>query len=175
MILGLPEGARHVPLTKGLFAIVDEGDFDRVSRLKWRAAGALSRQYAGSGSRTIWMHRFIIDAPATHLVDHINGLTLDNRRSNLRICTHAENSRNRKCRSHSELPFRGVVRRQARFYANIWAENRRLFLGSFQTAEEAAHAYDAAAKKFYGEFACLNFPEDQGARSAVRASVSEVW
>jgi hypothetical protein len=98
--------------------------------------------------------------------DHRDGNGLNNRRVNLRPATMAENAMNSASRGASG--FKGVYgRRNARtFFSTIAvAENPYLYLGSFKTKEEAARAYDDAARKHHGEFACVNFPRD-GERAA---------
>jgi hypothetical protein len=100
------------------------------------------------------------------VVDHINGDPMDNRRDNLRICTVQQNNWNRKRRPNGSSSFKGVCAVGGRFTANIAPNGKMTHLGSFATEEEAARAYDKAAREHYGEFACLNFPSDNS-RSAV--------
>lgn len=109
----------------------------------------------------------LIAQPERHLVvDHINGDPLDNRRGNLRICTVQQNNWNRKRRPNGSSSFKGVSAVGGRFTAHIAPNGKMIYLGSFETEEEAARAYDKAAREHYGEFACLNFPSDNS-RSAV--------
>ena len=95
---------KQIPLTQGKFSIVDDEDFPLLSQFKWYAhlehgyfyaTRASSRDKVTGKQKVISMSRFIMNAPKGMLVDHKNGDTLDNRRKNLRICTHAENGRNR--------------------------------------------------------------------------------
>ena len=158
---------REIPLTKGFVALVDDADYDALHVLPWRVgvtrgrAYALWRKYVGiregkSRYTEITMHRHLTDAPAGFEIDHINGNALDNRRSNLRVCTRAENARNVRCRGPG---FKGVERKLNRFRARIAAGGRRITLGYYVTEVDAARAYDAAARQHHGQFARLNFPE----------------
>lgn len=99
------------------------------------------------------LHRVIAGAEDGDIVDHINGNRLDNRRENLRICTQAENLRNRKVHRNNRLGVKGVYLQEGRFRAQIRADGKKVCLGYFSTAEEAARAYAAAAQRLHGEFA----------------------
>lgn len=159
-----------VPLTQGRAALIDECDAGRVLPLRWFAARARDAFYAhradyASGKHvTVRMHRFILEAPPGVFVDHINGDTLDNRRANLRLCSASENARNQKPRRGTSR-FRGVsFNSRARRWAAVICAGRNHFLGLFTEEEEAARAYDAAAKNLHGAFARLNFPEVETCR-----------
>jgi hypothetical protein len=163
-----PDGVREIRLTRGYSTIVDAADYERLASRSWCVANLrLRRPYAVSSyrdeagrPRQVYMHRVILEAPADARVDHINGDGLDNRRCNLRFCTPAQNVTNsRGVRSSSG--FRGVFETSAGRYRTrlrIPGQSCRLDLGVFQTAAEAARAYDDAARTHHGEFARLNFP-----------------
>lgn len=106
-------------------------------------------------------HRMIMNASSGMQVDHINGDTLDNRRCNLRLCTCAENAQNRKLQGGSSN-FKGVhwYRRDKKWYAQIRVNKGLIHLGYFDDEEGAAFAYDVAARILFGEFARLNFQEN---------------
>lgn len=91
-------------------------------------------------------------------IDHVNGDHQDNRLSNLRVCSHAENLRN-QMKVFGSVPFKGVCRAtrpKGRFEASIRVNRKAIYLGSHETAEDAARAYDAAATRYFGEFAKTN-------------------
>ena len=118
-------------------------------------------------SGCIMMHKFIMNAPKGMCVDHINHDGLDNRRENLRICTYSQNSQNKRRRVDSKSGYKGVhqisekYKLKKRFMAYLRPKGqKRIRLGHYLTAEEAAKAYDKKAKELFGEFAELNFPED---------------
>lgn len=86
-----------VPLTRGAFAVVDDDDFERVAAHKWSVSEGKQNLYAQArvdGERVL-MHRWLLDAPKGYEVDHANGMSLDNRRENLKVCTRTENLQNR--------------------------------------------------------------------------------
>jgi hypothetical protein len=158
---------KTIPLTQGRVAIVDDEDYDRLSQFKWYAdvnpsTGRFRALRKVTNNKTrikIWMHREILGLLPGIQVDHRNLDSLDNRKENLRPATNQENSWNRSLRRDSFTGYKGVRRRTGygRFQARICdALGRRLHLGCFDTAEEAAKAYDEAALKHFGEFARTN-------------------
>ena len=157
---------KEIPLTRGLAATVDDEDFDRVSRYKWCAQVSDRKTPVALRGKTAdcphrYMHRFILDAKPGELVDHINGDTLDNRRANLRLCSNAENLRNRGATRTNRSGFKGVSwsRVGEAWIAQITVNYECVHLGYFKTKEDAAKAYDDAALRYHGEFAHLNFPK----------------
>jgi hypothetical protein len=157
-------GVYHIPLTQGRYAIADAEDYERISRHRWCLSRSGKRLYAQrrSRGRTIRMHQFIMKPPGGMLVDHINGNGLDNRRCNLRICSRLENSRNRRVNPNTVTGYKGLYRsrRTGRYYAQIFFEGHCHRIGSFDTAVEAARAYDRRAIECFGPFACLNLPQE---------------
>lgn len=101
------------------------------------------------------MHRLILDAPKGMQVDHINGNGLNNRRENIRLCTHEQNSYNQQ-KPYGSSKYKGVCRKRGKWDAQIRASGKIIWLGSFATEDEAANAYDEAALKHFGEFAFTN-------------------
>ena len=89
------KGARYIPLTQGLFAIVDAADFEQLNQYRWyTTTTSPTLHYVGrkeQGGASIRMHREIMRPPKGMVVHHVNGNGLDNRRANLCVCTHAEN------------------------------------------------------------------------------------
>lgn len=154
-----------IPLTQGKFAIVDAEDYEALSQSKWfYHGGYASRQIFDatkkSKKRQLRMHRLINRTRDGFDTDHINGDGLDNRKSNLRTATHAQNGRNQKTNKNNKLGVKGVSRRtKARggnaYVAQIVLNYRKIYLGVFATIGEAAQAYIDAAKKYHGEFACV--------------------
>jgi hypothetical protein len=157
------EEVRYIALTKGLFAIVDAADYEWLSQYKW-CAGTF---YHGSAyaccrrkGQTILMHRMIMNPPDGKVVDHINGRRHDNRRCNLRICTHAQNMRNVHPNGRGTSRFKGVCWHSAynKWLAVITRNGKRIQIGLYADEVEAARAYDRSARELFGEYARPNFP-----------------
>ena len=160
---------RRIDLGEGEFTIVDAADYYQFGKFKWHMIGSNGKFYAvrelkvdSERTTTIRLHREIMNAPAGLLVDHQNNDSLNNRRSNLRLATHAQNSRNRpKRKTKATSKYVGVYfeKYTGKWRAVICYMGKQINLGRYDSEEEAARAYDAAAKKYFGEFARLNFPE----------------
>lgn len=156
-----------VDLGNNNIVILDAGDAGRVTARSWYRSRSKQRpdymisQTGGRGNiTTTYLHRFIIDAPRGSIVDHANGDTMDNRRSNLRIASHQQNMSNSQRRKTNTSGYKGVQLRcdGKKWLARIQVNKKTIHLGSFETREDAARAYDAAAIQHFGEFARLNFP-----------------
>ena len=106
------------------------------------------------------MHRAILNAPKGLLVDHIDGNGLNNRKSNLRLCTFAQNAHNSRPRRNSSSRYKGVCwhKLKKKWTVSIYKGGKRTYLGYYDDEIEAALAYDRKAEELFGEFAYLNFP-----------------
>lgn len=162
----IEDGAGYIPLTKGQVAKVDPENVIELSKRQWyaywnkctRSYYALNDKRFPDGSRiTVGMHRYLLGLTDPSLDgEHKNHDTLDNRKSNLRPATRAENNENNRLRSGNQTGFKGVgidKRRKKKFVARIKVEGKTKFIGYFYTAEEAFEARKSAAEKEYGEFA----------------------
>lgn len=157
---------KSIPLTQGKFALVDDEAYEWLSCDKWyaSASGKTERWYAkrsefknGVLVMRVWMHKEILGVGQGVQVDHVNRDSLDNRRTNLRLATHADNQRNQGMRRTNKSGLKGVwsLRRAgaARWGACIRLNGKTLMLGSFPSPEAAHAAYCAAAIKLHGDFA----------------------
>jgi hypothetical protein len=153
-----------VPIIGGENVLVDPEDERHVVGARiWRrtthGGGRTGPDYVNHRSGTR-LHRIIMDCPANMTVDHINGNTMDNRRSNLRLATQSQNQMNRgSCRGSSSR-YKGVSHHKLtdKFTAQIRVDGKKRHLGLFVSEEEAARAYDVAAIEAFGEFARPNLP-----------------
>ncbi len=153
---------KKIPLNKGKAALVDDADYEVIKSYTWFFSDL------GYAKTTIWKNNKATQLRMHHMIngktkkgeytDHINGNKLDNRRENLRICTNAENMRNRPAPSSNTSGYKGVTWHKQR---NRWAARIKVFyksihLGLFDSKKDAAKAYNMAAKKHFGKYAYLN-------------------
>jgi hypothetical protein len=158
-------GSKHV-------AIVDDCDVERVLLFRWHPQAKRNEtvyartEFQIEGVRTrLLMHRLILDARPGQFTDHVDGNGLHNWRSNIRLCTHAENARNsRKHKVSVRSPYKGVY---AYSTSGKWlavirnpALRRQIAIGVFDDPVAAARAYDIEARRLFGEFAAPNFPDN---------------
>jgi len=161
---------KRIPLTRGLYTVVDDEDLPMLSQWKWLALNGRTQSYAArwsneGGKHLVRMHREITACPAGLQVDHIDRNGLNNRRANLRVCTPHQNACNKKKPPNTSSGYKGVYRinskdrNNGRWRATIHANGGVFSLGVFDDEREAARAYDRRATEEFGEFANLNFPQ----------------
>lgn len=151
---------RMIPLDDGFYAYVDTADYEWLSRWKWHMSSGYAVRF--SRGRMVFMHKMILDAPTGMVVDHKDGNRVNNCRCNLRVCTPLQNARNRRRSGRTGSQFKGVyyAKRLKKWYAKWWYKARNRRLEYFDTETDAARGYDLAAVRWFGEFACLNFPRE---------------
>ena len=159
------QGYRKITLSDGTVTLVDEDDYEALNQYSWYKWRSGNNWYA---VRTItvkypkqqmfMMHRVVLEAPEGVMVDHINGNSLDNRRSNLRLCNNTQNQQNAKLRVDNKTGYKGVTQHKMfnKFQAKIKHNGKQIHLGLHDTVKEAAQAYNQKAKELFGEFARLN-------------------
>ena len=152
---------KEIPLTRGKVALIDDRDFEEVSKHCWRAVRPHKIWYACGrvNGEDVYLHRLLLGPPEGKEVDHINGDGLDNRRANLRVCTHQQNLANaRKWRTRTSSRYKGVTRNKQtqKWIAQIEVGGENRYLGTFEDETRAAAAYNKAAAKAFGQFARLN-------------------
>lgn len=137
--------------SNGVGFFVDDDLVEKVSKYKW----SFSSRYIQCrvNRKTLRLHHLILGSARGKCVDHINGDACDNRRSNLRFCTHAENIQNRKPNRNASLPYKGIQQLPSgRFRVRVGAFGKRKNYGTFSTLEEANRQRQKIAKQLHGEF-----------------------
>jgi len=168
---------KKIKLTQGKEALVDDEDYEMLNEHKWYARKCWNNKdkfYVMRSSpidsngkqKTILMHRVITNAPKGKQVDHINGNPLDNRKENIRVCTHQQNLMNRGRANNNKSGYKGVSykkrtksminERSKPWVAQIYLNDKKIHLGTYKTKEEAALVYNKKAIELYGEFVYLN-------------------
>lgn len=167
-IISRQDGVVTLAANKGMTIKVSESDFDSIRQQHWTVdvqgyAMSWVRDEIGV-RRHVKLHKVLI--PEAKCIDHKNGDKLDNTRNNIRECSQAENLANQRVRKTKLSSYKGVAyiewwnKSKTKCYtywvAKIAVMKKRIYIGAFQTETEAADAYDAAALRYYGEFARLN-------------------
>jgi hypothetical protein len=153
---------KKIALNQGKFALIDNEDFERISQYHWCFDG---RYVIANPSKPkniikrIYLHRLIMNTIDGFETDHINRNKLDNRKINLRVCTHIENSQHKIL--YNKYGYKGISfmkenGRTKKWRSRIKVNTKEILLGYFLTAEKAAKAYNNAATKYFGKFAILN-------------------
>jgi len=140
--------------------IIDKDDVDVVGEWSWSLN---SKGYVGRkcNKTTLRLHRAIFEKhygtiPEDKEIDHVDQDKLNNRKSNLRLCSHAENQRNRKVYKNNKLGVKGVCIHQGKYQANIRFNSKLIYLGYFNTLAEAAIVYNIGSILFHQGYANLN-------------------
>lgn len=153
---------KKIPLSQGQFCLIDDADFPALSKHRWsfNPRGSAIR-WDGERKQFVALHREILNAPRDMCVDHINGDKRDNRKNNLRLCTHSQNSANRTHPPQGRSGYYGVYWHEGKqkWQARVMKDYRDFSVGYFKEARDAALARDVKAVELFGEFATLNFPE----------------
>jgi len=155
---------KEIALTHGHVAFVDDDDFERVNQFKWHydpcGKGYARRNvWVNNKSHVLRMHRFVLGVKNRRIfIDHVNRNGLDNRKSNLRICTRSQNVMNTIKKEGCSSIYKGVSynKRRHKWIVRITMNRIVYYLGAFQNEEEAALTYNNKAKELFGEFACLD-------------------
>lgn len=139
---------REIELTQGLYALVDDEDYEELNKFKWHAVKFRNSYYAARSvtlpngkTRKLLMHQQIIGKKDGYVIDHINGNGLDNRRCNLRHVTIRQNGQNLHIKKSSIYPGVNWHKNDKKWEAKIAIDGKRKHLGSFDNEEDAFRAY----------------------------------
>ena len=177
----------------GYDVIIDDDDYERISKYSWHHCSKPTDTCRGAHyfrndskvgdppevGKFQSLHRYIMGCVKGDgkIVDHINGNTLDNRKSNLRICTPIENSKNMGKMRHNKAGYKGVSRtstKNIRWQASICINGSSIHIGTYATKIEAAEAYDCVAIYYNGEYARLNFPDKIYTEDTIKSIVQSI-
>jgi len=140
-------------------AIIDTQGVEKIKHFKWHETGQ-GRVATRINDKMVLLQHIIIGLKQNKAtqVDHIDRNVLNNRKANLRICTHTQNARNAGIGKNNTSGYKGVCwnKRKSKWMVEIMADRKRFFLGYFKNKLDAAKAYNAGAIKYHGKFACLN-------------------
>ena len=165
----------------GYVVLIDDEDWERVSRYKWRVQEDIKRgqlyvvrsYHENKKTHLLGLHRFImgcIEGDGRH-VDHINHNTLDNRKCNLRVCSNKQNSFNRKETHNKSTGYKGVWLRSdsGKYRAMVRTDGKRYNCGNYDNLEDAIEAYDKMALYLFGDFACTNLERNNYSDAEIEA------
>lgn len=150
---------KEIKLTQDKVALVDDEDYEQLIQYKWQYFKSRDKEYASRVDKNrskILMHRQIMKTPKGLDCDHEDGNGLNNQRYNLRNCTRRQNLMNKRSDKNTTSKYKGVSKHYKKWIAHIKVNSKVLHLGSFTYEDDAALAYNWAAKKHFGEFAKLN-------------------
>mgnify|MGYP001400238116 CR=1 FL=1 len=161
---------REIKLTQGYVALVDDEDFENISKYVWCTSKWNNSIYAVTNicdqdgkRKTLKMHRLILNLKVGQECDHMDHNGINNQKSNLRHVTHQQNlSNTRKQRTaHNGMcssKYKGVKKHKGKWVSQIQLNYQQIYIGIFISEEEAARAYDIKARELFGEYSNLNFP-----------------
>lgn len=147
--------------------IIDVEDWDKVKQYRWfcdcknggKTFYVRANKWSRNKRKNVYLHRLILGSDnSANDIDHKNGNACDNRKENLRECLHSENMGNQKFRVNNTSGFKGVFWHglTRKWKAQIKVDYKSIHIGLFKTKEDAARAYNNAARQYYGKFACIN-------------------
>jgi|CXWL01.1.fsa_nt_gi hypothetical protein len=157
----LHDDSAEIVIGRGMVVTIDKADYELVKDITWYPLIVRGLHYAYNRNTGVLMHRLVTNAPVDNapvdrVVDHINGDGMDNRKSNLRLCTHADNIRNRvHINKNNRVGYRGVFNNRSKtaFVAQIKFEGKSMHLGTYPTAVEASRVHEEARLRLFGEYA----------------------
>jgi hypothetical protein len=150
-----------IPLKSGDIALIDKEDYILVKMFSWHIKnknGYVQSARNKINKKRILLHRLILNPQDNKDIDHINGNILDNRKSNLRVCTNKENHWNTDLKKSNKSGYKGVSwdKEKEKWYTSIRLNEKTISLGRYNTAEEASEAYKKASLEHHKEFSVFS-------------------
>jgi hypothetical protein len=146
----------NVKIHNNVKILIDKEDWEKYKMMKWFlwGEGYIVCKPDYRKFQIIYLHRLIMNAPKGKDVDHINGNTLDCRKINIRICNRSQNSMNQRLKSNNTSGYKGVTWSKSanKWIAQITFNYKHLYLGIFETKEEAYTVYCEASKRYHGSY-----------------------
>ena len=163
---------KQIPLTRGMFALVDDEDYEFLMQFKWHAKHTNYENYYACHSawnketkkkHDVYLHRLIMNTPKGMDCDHEDGVKLNCQKYNLRNCSHKNNMENMGRHKDCSSQYKGVsfIKQTGKWRARIFYENKEIRLGHFNTELEAAIAHDEGILKYKPKYGRLNFPKEK--------------
>lgn len=151
---------KHIPLTKGQVALVDDWRYEELNQWKWQAQWnkhtksfyAVRAEISELGQKTVLMHRYIMGTASEMICDHRNHNTLDNQEHNLRNATYSQSNMNLRVRSDNRLGHKCIKTHGSGYLVRINKNHSMVFCKTYRTLDEAIAARDEAVKKYHGEY-----------------------
>lgn len=151
----------EIKLKNGTCILIDDDDFEKVSKFKWHVSKIKYAHYAVSriNGKTVYLHRLVMDAPKGTYVDHINMNGLDCRKENLRLCTNSQNMHNRGAQKNSKSGVKGVSwsKNKNKWVVHLTVDKKTRHLGFFTNIDAARKRYEEESKRIVGEFFRENY------------------
>lgn len=136
--------------------VFDTEDYPLISERQW-SVGSHGYVTSGSSENQVLMHRLVIGADTDQVVDHINRIKVDNRKCNLRLCSHRDNTWNRPTQVNNKTGYKGICKLpNGKYQAQITIDRKPVYLGQYTDIMEAVHVYDSALMLVAGDYACVN-------------------
>lgn len=139
--------------TNGKEFYFDKEDYDKIKNVCWHinSDGRVSGRY---NKKPIRLHKLITNTDDSVIIDHINCDPRDNRKCNLRIANKQTNGINRRHNKNNKLSIKGVCSTSSgKYFARIMIDGKNIYLGSYDTVDEAKKAREDAEVMYFGEFA----------------------